>query len=283
LPELPLTWLDVFTDVPLAGNALAVVHDADGVGDDTMHRFACETRLSETSFVQAPAADGADYRNRIWTMDGEIAFAGHPSLGVAVAVARLRGEREVTYMQETGAGVQPVEVTLEGDPARASMLQEPAVFGPEVDPARLAEIAGLSVDQLDPEFTPQVVSTGLPHIMAPVRHGALATAAPRPELRALLKELGCVVLYLVEPDLPRGAAQARSFMIVPEGVGEDPATGSAVGPLCAYLAERTGTTRIVVEQGVEMRRRSVLEAELDGDRVRVSGDVVFVAEGTVAL
>ena len=81
----PVTWLDVFTDIPLAGNGLAVVHRADGVDDATMLAFARETRYSETTFVQTATEAGADYRNRIWTMPGEISFAGHPSLGTAVA------------------------------------------------------------------------------------------------------------------------------------------------------------------------------------------------------
>jgi hypothetical protein len=103
----PLTWLDVFTSTPLQGNGLAVVHDADDVDDATMLGFARETRLSETTFVQSPRAAGADYRNRIWTMGWETAFAGHPSLGTAVAVAHRRGEREARYVQETGAGSSP--------------------------------------------------------------------------------------------------------------------------------------------------------------------------------
>jgi len=88
----PVTWLDVFTSTPLTGNQLAVVHDADRLDDATMLAFARETRLSETTYVQAASAAGADYRNRIWTMAGELPFAGHPSLGTAVAVARARGE-----------------------------------------------------------------------------------------------------------------------------------------------------------------------------------------------
>ena len=81
----------MFTDRPLAGNQLAVVHDADGVDDDTMGAFARETRLSETTFVQSPTKEGADYRNRIWTVAGEVPFAGHPSLGTAVAFAQSQG------------------------------------------------------------------------------------------------------------------------------------------------------------------------------------------------
>ena len=120
----PYTLLDVFTDTPLAGNGLAVVHDADGVSDEVMLAFAKETRLVETTFVQS--SDVADYRNRIWTPAEELPFAGHPSLGTAVAVALERGEDEVEYRQQTHAGIQPVRVQRDGDRAYASILQEPA-------------------------------------------------------------------------------------------------------------------------------------------------------------
>src|SRR5438045_422467 len=110
----------------MTGNGLAVVHDADAVPDAVMHAIARETRLSETSFVQSPNAEGADYRNRIWMPSGEIPFAGHPSLGTAAAVAHERGETGVTYVQQTEAGLQPIEVELDGLLARVSMLQEPA-------------------------------------------------------------------------------------------------------------------------------------------------------------
>src|ERR687890_2733237 len=103
-----LTWLDVFTARPLTGNGLAVVHDADAVDDATMIAFARETRLSETTFVQTATEDGADYRNRFCMMSGELDFAGHPSLGTAVAVAIARGEERVSYVQQTRAGLQPI-------------------------------------------------------------------------------------------------------------------------------------------------------------------------------
>ena len=109
------------------------MHDADEVDDATMLAFAAETRLSETTFVQSATREGADYRNRIFTVRGEIPFAGHPSLGTAVAVALAREQREATYVQETGAGLQPIDVRLGDVAASASMLQEPATFGPEVD------------------------------------------------------------------------------------------------------------------------------------------------------
>src|SRR4051794_33149648 len=123
-----LTWLDVFTSTPLAGNGLAVIHDADDLDDWTMLRIARETNLSETTFVQTATTSAADYRNRIFTIVEEIRFAGHPSLGTAVALARERGETEARYIQQTIVGVQPVEVEVIGDRARASMLQEPPQF-----------------------------------------------------------------------------------------------------------------------------------------------------------
>jgi trans-2,3-dihydro-3-hydroxyanthranilate isomerase len=281
-PQRPYALLDVFTDTRLAGNPLVVVRDADGVTDDTMLRFARETRLSETTFVQSATTDRADYRNRIFTMVGEVPFAGHPSLGTGVAVAIARGEGEATYVQETGAGLQPVEIRLESDRAHASVLQEPAVFGAELDPSAVAGVVGLDPAAADPALPPQIVSTGLGALIAPVADRA-AVARARPDfeaIEALVAPHGVDNLYLVHCEAGAGRAQARMFT---QPFQEDPATGSAAGALCAYLAERAGTTRVEVSQGAEVKRPSRLIAELEGDRVRVGGDVVVVAEGQVTL
>jgi trans-2,3-dihydro-3-hydroxyanthranilate isomerase len=280
------TLLDVFTSSRLQGNPLAVVHDADGVPDAVMHAFARETRLSETSFVQTPTAAGADYRNRIWMMSGEAPFAGHPSLGVAAAVARERGESSVTYTQQTHAGLQPIAVELaEGGAIHASMLQEPATFGPELDPSDVLGAVGLSEDDAHPELPCQAVSTGAFHVLAPVRDDSLL-AGLWPDYDRIASLLapypGGLCLYVGGVDVDAGTARARSFATRAE-MGEDPATGSAVGPLCAYLAERAGVQRLTVSQGVEMGRASRLAAEIEGDRVRVGGDAVVVADGDVFL
>lgn len=280
------TVLDVFADEPLAGNALAVVHDAEGLDDQTMLRFARETRLSETTFVQPPTEPGADYLNRIFTIGGEVPFAGHPSLGTAVAVARARGEREARYVQQTGAGLQPVEVKCSegGEGAYASVLQEPAVLGPEVDAAEALVTVGLELAVAAPSLPPQVVSTGLAHLLVPVAEaGALARAVPAPaELAGLLERIGAAALYLFHHEPGAERARARMFSSLVGG-GEDPATGSAAGPLCAYLAERAGVRRLEIVQGVEIERPSRLVAEVEGDRVRVGGGVVTVVDGTVYL
>ncbi len=281
----PITWLDVFTSIPLTGNQLAVVHDADTIRDPTMLAFARETRLSETTFVQTASRDGADYRNRIWMMTGEIALGGHPSLGTAVAVARARGQERVTYVQQTPAGNQPVDVRIDGDDARASMLQEPPIFGEEPSPADVMAAAGLSAVEAHPDLPPQVVSCGSAHLMAPVRHRETfeRVSPDRLVLGALLGALDASVLYLVAVDPDAGIAHARGFFLGPDGVIEDPATGSAAGPMLAYLQERAGTTSLTIRQGDEIGRPSRLDCTWAEDRPRVAGDVVVVADGHVSL
>lgn len=278
------TVLDVFAEAPLEGNALAVIHDADDLDAETMRRVALETRLSETTFIQSPSAEGADYRNRIWTVAEELAMAGHPSLGTAVAVARARGERSARYVQQTGAGLQPVEVECADERhAYASMLQEPADFGAELDPARGLVAAGLEPEDAHPDLPPQLVSCGVPMLLVPLREeGALARLAPRwPAVDELLWEVDAIVIYLASFDAETGAARARSL---PRGfAAEDPATGAAAGPLCAYLAARTEREDWLIEQGSEMGRPSRLDTRMEGERPRVGGGVVALVDGSIEL
>ena len=297
-------FLDVFSERPLAGNGLAVVDEADGIGDEVMLAFAAETRLSETTYVQGAGDPGADYRNRIWTPEEELPFAGHPSLGTAVAVARWRGSERARLVQETGAGLQPVEVAREEEePAErwsASMRQAETVFGPELDAGEALASAGLEPDDAHPELPPRIVSTGLAHAIVPVADAAaLARARPDyPAIDALLRPHDAVVLYLVSwdeasPRAERAAAaeeangalavRARGFARIAT-LAEDPATGSAAGPLCAYLHERGVARAVEVTQGVEMGRPSLLRAEIEDEgRARVSGSVVPLIDGTVEL
>jgi trans-2,3-dihydro-3-hydroxyanthranilate isomerase len=281
------TLLDVFTAMPLEGNALAVVHDADELDDPTMLAVARETRLSETTFVQRADVAGADYRNRIWTVECELPFAGHPSLGTAVAMARAeygQGHREVRYVQQTGAGLQPIDVRLEGPhSAHASMLQEPAVHGDEVPRSHVMPAIGLTPEHADRALPPQLVGSGLTQLIVPLRDlDALARA--RPDWHAverLLAAREATVLYAAVCDPAAAHARARAF--VSAAVGEDPATGSAAGPLCAYLAARAGCPAMTIEQGIEMGRPSRLAAAMEGERPRVGGDVVVVGDGALHL
>ncbi len=281
-----LTWLDVFTSTPLSGNPLAVVHDADGLDDATMLAFARETRMSETTFVQAPTQPGATYRNRIFSMAGEMPFAGHPSLGTAVAVARARGEARAAYVQQTPVGLQPIDVLTDGDRATASMLQEPAEFGAELAHADVLGAAGLTAGDAHPTLPPQVVSTGIPHVLAPVADtDALGRASPPSyaALRDLLDAHDAAVLYLAAVAPDGRSARARAFFVAPGVTTEDPATGSAAGPLMAYLHARRGVEALAVDQAVEMGRPSRLDCAVEGARMRVTGACVVVADGHVRL
>ncbi|MFL5827830.1 MAG: PhzF family phenazine biosynthesis protein [Thermoleophilaceae bacterium] len=283
MTTLPCTFVDVFTHVRFEGNGLAVVHDADRLDEALMLAFARETRLSETTFVQSATDDGADYRNRIFMMSGEVPFAGHPSLGTAVAVARARGDEAARYVQQTHAGLQPIDVRREGDVWIASMLQEPPEFGEE-PPAEVV-LAAVSLDPGagHPELPAQVVATGVPQLLLPVNGlDALQRAVPRYEfVAALLEPIGALVLYAFAI-VDDGQVRARAFTATAE-MGEDPATGSAAGPACAYLNARLGWDSVTIEQGVEMGRPSRLSARVTEDRVEVSGGVVAVIDGTVTL
>ena len=199
-------------------------------------------------------------------------------------MARARGEARASYVQQTQPGEQAVDVELEGLRARVSMLQEPPAFGPELDPAEVLGLVGLSAADADPRLPCQVVATGVPQVMACVADAdALARAVPDYEgIGALLATHEAITLYLAAVDPAAGRARARSFLATAE-MGEDPATGSSVGPLCAHVAARTGAQRLEMVQGVEMGRPSVLRAAIEGDRVRVGGDAVILAEGVVHL
>jgi trans-2,3-dihydro-3-hydroxyanthranilate isomerase len=174
-------------------------------------------------------------------------------------------------------------VRIENDHAWASMLQEPPEFGPEVDAHHVAAAFGLVIGDAHRELPPQVVSTGLPTLIAPLLNvTCVGQAQPDFELVAdLTSEYGASNVYLVCLH-EGGKVRARMFSQMVQG-GEDPATGSAAGPLVAYLAERGRGDRFEISQGVEMGRPSRLLAEMEDGRPRVGGGVVKVIEGEVLL
>ncbi|MBJ7331157.1 MAG: PhzF family phenazine biosynthesis protein [Solirubrobacteraceae bacterium] len=283
-----VTWLDVFTSQPLTGNALCVIHGADDLSDGVMLAVARETRLSETTFIQQPTVTGADYRNRIFSPPGELPFAGHPSLGTAVAHARHSGKRTASYVQQTRAGLQPIEVELHGATARASMIQGPVTYGATPDPERVAAAFGLQVSDLVAELPPTVASAGAPHLLTVI---ADASRLPHLEfqpaaLGAILDELEVIVIYVVAVSDDGTTVRARSFYMDRGLIVEDPATGSAAGPLVAFLARGGVTSSIEISQGVEMGRPSRLAASVVTEQVgfvRVGGDAVVVADATGVL
>lgn len=271
----------MFTSQPYTGNGLAVVHDADDLNPARMLAFARETRLSETTFVQQSTKAAADYRNRIFDVFEELPFAGHPSLGTAVAVARRRGETRASYLQQTSTGLQPIDVELDGDNARASMLQDFASFGEPIDPARAAAALSLSVDELHPELPVCTGSTGLRHLFVPLRDvETLARATPvAAHHRSLVSDTGAFVIYAFVVDGQR--VDARGFHDHLGGIAEDPATGSAAGPLAGYVNEHLGRDRITITQGETIGRLSQIDAAVRADGITVGGDVVVVMDATL--
>jgi trans-2,3-dihydro-3-hydroxyanthranilate isomerase len=281
--------VDVFTDRPLAGNQLAVVLDAEGMSDERMQAVAREFNFSETTFVTPSAVAGCDWRVRIFTPGRELPMAGHPTIGTGVVLEALGRARERTVF-ELGVGPTPVRVR----PGWAEMDQRPPTFGAEhPDPAALAAALSLEPDDLlATGLPPQAVGTGYIHLMVPVRSlDAVRRLRPRLDIwdaaMAGFPDLA-VYAFAREGLLPGSDAHCRMF--TPEI--EDPATGSAAGPLACYLATRPptgdGTTSFRFEQGFEMGRESLLEASVDvaGGQVtavRVGGSARIVAEGWLEL
>jgi trans-2,3-dihydro-3-hydroxyanthranilate isomerase len=285
--EVAFRLVDAFTEVPFQGNRLCVVPETpEGLSSEQMHILALETNFSETTFVTESGPDG--YTMRIFTPDAELDFAGHPTIGTAFTLAS-EGRTSTSTIQTTAIGEIPVEVDLER--GFAWMTQRRPEFGPGFDDREIvAEAAGLSPDDLHPELPMQVISTGLGPLLVPVRDEAALRRAERIESacrRATDASGGeCLYLFAVRGD---GDVFARMFD-ASLGVGEDPATGSAAGPLGVYLASHglAGMPgRAVVAQGEMVGRPSFLHLDVrsagDSWTVRVGGGVRIVGEGVFRL
>lgn len=293
----PFYLLDVFTTEPFTGNPLAVVANADGLTTERMQRVAGEFNRTETTFVLSPTLAEADWRLRSFTAAGTEVFGiGHNALGawwwLATSGRLTLDAPSRTFTQEIDGGTFRIEIRSErGRVLWVSMAQGEPVFGavvggisPLASTLELGD-AELSVGRLQA----QVVSTGVPHLLVPVRdQEALDRASPRAEaLAAYLRSVGAQGCYLfcLDPLDPDAPVQAR-FFGPNVGIAEDPATGSAAGPLAAYLAARSLASDrrpVVIEQGRAMGRPSRIEVRMSGGGVRVSGHAVLVAEGGLRL
>jgi len=295
--------LDVFTRDRFAGNQLAVLPDARGLTAERMQQVAREFNFSETTFVLPPEADGTDVRVRIFTPGQELPMAGHPTVGTAFALAHegrlTAGRPSVTF----GLGVGPTTVDLEwaGDALHfAWMTQQVPVFGPEVPDVGLLSDA-LGVERaaiLDTGLPVLEASAGVPFLYVPLASRAAVDAASVNVAgliefsRAVgLRDLP-VYVFTLEPGEDGATVYSRMFAPV-FGIPEDPATGSASGPLGAYLVrhgvvapERAG--EIVSLQGAVMGRPSRIHISIaveDGRAtgVRIGGEAVVVATGTIEV
>ena len=286
--------LDVFTNTRFEGNPLAVITDGDGLSDDAMLAVAREMNLSETVFVQKPTEDQALARLRIFTTQQELKLAGHPVIGTWFLLAELgvvpAQEGGVHVLQQTGAGVLPVEIRFkDGRPQRVTMTQKDAAFRPaKLNKKNLASALGLSPKDFDPKLDPEYVSTGIFNLMVPLRNRSA---------------LGKIIMNMVElrKVIGKNATMAYCFTTGSNGKAfsrgmlpwepyEDAATGSAAGALGAYLVKHgklsAGHTLSIL-QGQEMGRPSYIEVEVTQARTklvpRVSGAAVRVFEGTIQI
>jgi len=293
----PFKLVDVFTDEPLRGNQLAVVFDADNLSDVQMQAIAREFNYSETTFVLSPRNSKAAWRLRSFTLAEEVFGAGHQTLGAWWAIAEnnlvdLRTGANVVY-QEIGDEIFPLEIYVEsGKPQRILMTQSKPVFGEKFgDKAMLAETLSLKESDFSVEsLEPQAVSTGAFHFLVPVKNieALKKVQVDAAKLIELARPLGChgCYLYTLETVNKNSAAHARAFF---PGIGmnsEDPATGTAAGPLAAYLVSKEilpeGKT-LIVEQGYEINRPSRIEVSVNGDEIKVGGKCVIIGEGTIKI
>ncbi|HEY6397896.1 MAG TPA: PhzF family phenazine biosynthesis protein [Solirubrobacteraceae bacterium] len=276
------TILDVFTDTPLTGNPVAVFADGSDLEGAQMQRTARELNLSETVFL-LPSEDPetADARMRIFTPGAELPFAGHPVLGTAFVVGEERGTRRVRL--QTGAGVVPVELRREDNRIVYGEMDQPL---PTVEPFEPTEQLLRALGVSGSELPVEAYRNGPVHVYVTLADEE-SVAALRPDMRALI-DLGDFGVSCFA-----GAERRyKTRMFAPAlGVPEDPATGSAAGPLAVHLARHGRIpfgAQIEIHQGVEVGRPSLLWASVEGapdriERVAVGGSAVLVARGEYRL
>ena len=288
-----MTQWDVFTSKPLEGNSLAVFFDAGGLSDDEMQAIAREMNLSETTFIlpRDPEIEReCGVRVRIFTVQEELPFAGHPTLGTAFALHADSGAKEVPL--DLNVGKVPVRFEeTPGQPAFAEMTQVDPVFGIQHDREAVARATGLRADDFDPSLPIETVSTGVPFTVAPLK--SLATIQKlRVDLLgagAYLERTGGKFLYFVTRETVDPAARLHARMLFYNG--EDPATGSAAGCAAAWIVAHSVAEpdhRVLIEQGIEMQRpsRIFVRASRHGNRivnVRVGGNAVEIMRGEIFL
>jgi trans-2,3-dihydro-3-hydroxyanthranilate isomerase len=269
---------DVFTDTPLTGNQLAVFTDGRDVDDETMQKLAREMNFSETVFV-LPPEDGGHARIRIFTPSSELPFAGHPVLGSAFVLAAPLQLGEIRL--ETGSGVVPVALQREGARIVFGWMQQPIPAFETFERAdELQEVLG--------------VRSGLPVELYHLGPGhVFVELGSEDDVAGLAPDFGALALFDVGINCFAGSGKSwKTRMFAPSsGVAEDPATGSAAGPLAIHLARHGRTDfgdEIEISQGAELNRPSKLYARVEGsadriERVEVGGSAVTVARGEFRL
>lgn len=292
---------DVFTDQPLSGNQLAVVFDSSGLDGAAMQAIAKEFNLSETVFVGAADNPAHTARIRIFTPAHELPFAGHPTVGTAIALAERRfGNDAFEAVSVLEENVGPVRCAVRrnstGLYAEFDLPKLPEPAGEAPSKEELAAGLGLSVDEIGFEnHVPTVWTAGVAYCCIPVHNlDAAARAFPQPSLPEILpREAGDRIIcpYVYTRDTVRHDAHFHVRMFAPwAGIAEDPATGSAAAAFAGAVRQfdglRSGVNECIIEQGVEMGRTSYIRLEMDQQQgllhaARIGGHAVKVAEGTL--
>jgi len=289
--------VDVFAVEPLTGNPLAVVEDAADLTVDQLQRIAREFNQSETTFLLRPTRPDADWRLRSFTAAGAEVFGsgGHNSLGAWWWLAdtgklTLGGDLTV-FHQEIGDRVSRVAIAQKhGRLAYVEMEQSALEAGLQVtDVGRLTRSLGITRTDLATNRLPcEVVSTGVAHLLVPLRdRDAVERIRPNgDELRTVLATVGAEGCYAFSLDPPHNDAAAYARLFNPTvGISEDPATGTAAGPLAAQLVARgvLQPGRMTIEQGTALGRTSLIEVHVLGDVVKVSARAIVVATGMLTM
>lgn len=293
--------VDVFTDRAFGGNPLAVVLDAGGLSTEQMQAIAKEFNYSETTFVLPPRDAAHDAQVRIFTVNREIPFAGHPNVGTAFVLATLAAKPPARLLFEEEAGLVPVEVATEQGKVVSTEFTAPQPLKrmSHVSADEAAALLSLSASDVKTDrHPPQVISVGLSFVAVELASREALRRA-KPNAAAFEKTFPCDgsdAVYFYTRDVPAGEApcnlQARMFHPGSSGLSEDPATGSATAAAAALLADlddtKDGELKLKIGQGVDMGRPSLLLTRVrkqDGKvaSIHVGGACVKMMEGTFRL
>ncbi len=293
--------VDVFTHRAFGGNPLAVVLDSEGLSTAQMHAIALEFNYSETTFVLPPRDPANDARVRIFTLSGEIPFAGHPNVGTAFVLAARAAKAQTRLTFEEAAGLVPVEILREagdvvgGELTAPQPLRKSTHFSAE----QIAACLSLSVGDIKTDrHLPQIASVALPFVVAEVasREALKRARADAEAFSRILPDKLCDAIYFYTRDVPvsemRCDLMARMFFPGSSGLIEDPATGSATLATAALLADleskRDGEFNLDIGQGIDMGRPSLLQTRIvkrNGVVIssHIGGRCVPMMEGTFRL
>ncbi len=285
--------VDVFAETKYAGNQLAVIRNAKGLSDTEMQKIAREMNFSETTFIISDEEKNNGYDVRIFSLDEELPFAGHPTLGTAFIIQQWIIGSEVAQVNlNLKVGQIPVELNYSaGSPDILWMKQMAPTFGSTFEPGSVAGALNIEDQLIDSRFPVQEVSTGLPFIIVPLKslEAVRNCYIDRVGYLRLIDQAEAKSIFVFCPEayMRENDINTRMFDDY-HGIAEDPATGSANGCLAAYLVRNRyygkNEIDVRVEQGYEIGRPSLLllkaNEEEDGEiSVRVGGKVIMVARG----